>query len=117
MGTDCPLYTTHLILTPFVNRSGSFDPAGPGRVLSKTQLPTTNDERRTTFDHSESVLGGGISVDQKDYYCIEIGLPDAPKGATTELFMLDTAATSSLLTPRAYERLGGGRGRASSAGG
>lgn len=56
---------------------------------------------------SQSVLGDAISVDQKDYYCIEIGLPDAPKGPTTELFMLDTAATSSLLTPRAYERLGG----------
>lgn len=56
---------------------------------------------------SESVLGDGISVDQKDYYCIEIGLPDAPTGPTTELFMLDTAATSSLLTPRASKRLGG----------
>lgn len=56
---------------------------------------------------SQSVLGDAISVDQKDYYCIEIDLPDAPKGPTTELFMLDTAATSSLLTPRAYERLGG----------
>lgn len=55
---------------------------------------------------SQSVLGDAISVDQKDYYCIEIGLPDAPRGPTTELFMLDTAATSSLLTPRAYERLG-----------
>lgn len=55
---------------------------------------------------SQSVLGDAISVDQKDYYCIEIDLPGAPKGPTTELFMLDTAATSSLLTPRAYERLG-----------
>ena len=63
------------------------------------------DDLRKHF--SQSVLGDAISVDQKDYYCIEIGLPDAPKGPTTELFMLDTAATSSLLTPRAYERLGG----------
>lgn len=55
---------------------------------------------------SESVLGDGISVDQKDYYCIEIDLPDAPSGPTRELFMLDTAATSSLLTPRASKRLG-----------
>ena len=55
---------------------------------------------------SQSALGDAITVDQKDYYCVEIGLPDAPKGPTTELFMLDTAATSSLLTPRAYERLG-----------
>ena len=66
------------------------------------------DDLRKHF--SQSVLGDAISVDQKDYYCIEIGLPDAPKGPTTELFMLDTAATSSLLTPRAYERLGGGLG-------
>lgn len=63
--------------------------------------------RQPIISSSQSVLGDAISVDQKDYYCIEIGLPDAPKGPTTELFMLDTAATSSLLTPRAYERLGG----------
>lgn len=56
---------------------------------------------------SQSALGEAISVDQKDYYCIEIGLPGAPKGPTTELFMLDTAATSSLLTPKASQRLGG----------
>ncbi|CAM9303607.1 unnamed protein product [Ectocarpus sp. 6 AP-2014] len=55
---------------------------------------------------SHSALGEAISVDQKDYYCIEIGLPGAPKGPTTELFMLDTAATSSLLTPKASQRLG-----------
>ncbi|CAM9260136.1 unnamed protein product [Scytosiphon promiscuus] len=60
----------------------------------------------TRIRPSQSVLGGGISVDQKDYYCIEIDLPNAPKGPTRELFMLDTAATCSLLTPRAYERLG-----------
>lgn len=58
---------------------------------------------------SESVLGDGISVDQKDYYCVEVDLPDVPTGATTELFMLDTAATSSLLTPKASKRLGAGK--------
>lgn len=46
-------------------------------------------------------------MDQKDYYCIEIDLPEAPGGPTKELFMLDTAATSSLLTPKANKRLGG----------
>lgn len=60
---------------------------------------------------SVSVLGDGINVDQKDYYCIEIDLPDAPLGPTTELFMLDTAATSSLLTPKASKRLGGGKSK------
>ncbi|CAM9975197.1 unnamed protein product [Pylaiella littoralis] len=60
----------------------------------------------TRIRPSETVLGDGISVDQKDYYCIEVDLPNTPKGPTTELFMLDTAATSSLLTPRANARLG-----------
>lgn len=63
--------------------------------------------QHTTPLCSHSALGEAISVDQKDYYCIEIGLPGAPKGPTTELFMLDTAATSSLLTPKASQRLGG----------
>eukprot|EP00904_Undaria_pinnatifida_P005637 jgi/Undpi1/2202/HiC_scaffold_12.g05588.m1 len=75
--------------------------SGAARVTSEgTVLPMVR------IRPSESVLGDGISVDQKDYYCVEIGLPDAPAGPTTELFMLDTAATSSLLTPRASKRLG-----------
>lgn len=56
--------------------------------------------------YSVSALGDGVSVDQKDYYCVDVELPDARTGATRELFMLDTAATSSLLTPKAAARLG-----------
>lgn len=47
-----------------------------------------------------------MSVDQKDYYCVDLELPSARSGPTRELFMLDTAATSSLLTPKAAARLG-----------
>ncbi|CAM9141149.1 unnamed protein product [Discosporangium mesarthrocarpum] len=63
----------------------------------------------TRLRPSQGSLGASISVDQKDYFCIRLDLPDAPNGLATELFMLDTAATNSLLTPRASERLGARR--------
>ncbi|CAM9234428.1 unnamed protein product [Chrysoparadoxa australica] len=50
---------------------------------------------------SKEVLGAGISTDTKDYYAIALDLPDVSSNGQNRLFMVDTAATNTLVTPKA----------------
>ena len=83
------------------------------RALLRSELPgvaeaTGHAVPLEYMDAAADALGPGATVDSKSYCAVRLELPEvaSPEAAATVRFVLDTAASNSLVTPEASAALG-----------